>query len=125
MQQRFYEHNSGYLSRKPADPNYRPWALLVYYTGFANEQQRKGFERMWMWKRDDYKKNRLGQGISVMDVIACGDETCSYFNGDQTHQTRPALLPSAEFPARNEVVGRGIIKHQCFATIDNENEAEE
>jgi predicted GIY-YIG superfamily endonuclease len=74
LRKRLHAHNK-ILSASGADPRYRPWVPLVYFTGFQSSTERRAMEHKWQQER-----NRLlshDSNTSIMDVINIGIRLCS------------------------------------------------
>lgn len=77
LKRRLLLHNEG-IHKNTADWTYRPWVIVVFFTGFKNDMERRQLEQVWFRYRDQAKIN---QGcISVMEIINLGIQLCTNYN---------------------------------------------
>jgi predicted GIY-YIG superfamily endonuclease len=94
IRHRLNVHNSGCCNT--ADPSYRPWVPLVYFTGFESSTQRKSLEQKWQNQAYTYERHHfhLIDCITyVNDIISIGKALCE----DETQKTKA-----------------NVTMHQCF-----------
>ena len=77
LKKRLQQHNQG-IRHKIADPKFRPWALLMFYTGFETDNQRRSFEQQWIRKRIWHQRQH-GK-LTISDIIALGNGLCAGIN---------------------------------------------
>lgn len=77
LKKRLQQHNQG-IRHKIADPKFRPWALLMFYTGFETDNQRRSFEQQWIRKRI-WHQHHHGK-LTISDIIALGNGLCAAIN---------------------------------------------
>jgi hypothetical protein len=78
LRQRMNQHNT--RCDNIADPFYRPYVPIIYFTGFSSKGQRKSLEAMWHNRSRKYQqKNRQISGTAsiINEVIAMGQGICN------------------------------------------------
>jgi GIY-YIG catalytic domain. len=100
LRKRLHAHNN-LISASGADPRYRPWVPLIYFTGFQSAKQRRSMEHKWQNER-----NRLmlhHSNTSITDVINIGIRLCSTYMSNNTENHDSTCRPS-------------LVLHQCYST---------
>ena len=105
IKERIRYHNSG--CNNVADPFYRPWVPLVYFTGFDSHHQRKSLESTWQKQTQSFIQQMHGVPL-INEIIALGKGLCE-------RATITATSPNTT----------GIIMHTCFIAPEVTNVTEE
>ena len=104
LRKRLHTHNNIISGSTGADPRYRPWVPLVYFTGFQNSKERHAMEYKWQQER-----NRLlshNPNTSIMDVINIGIRLCSTCHKLEEETHRNDHQYDAPF----------LLLHRCYST---------